>query len=34
MLIVAAIGVLLVAIYKGSVYKTFRGKVKLNEMYY
>lgn len=34
MLIVAAIGVPLVAIYTAFVYKTFRGKVKLDEMSY
>jgi len=34
MLIFAAIGVPLVAVYTGFVYKTFRGKVKLDEMSY
>ncbi|QEC69884.1 cytochrome d ubiquinol oxidase subunit II [Panacibacter ginsenosidivorans] len=34
MLIVAAIGVPLVGIYTGFVYKTFKGKVKLDEMSY
>jgi len=33
-LIFAAIGVPLVAVYTGFVYKTFRGKVKLDEMSY
>jgi cytochrome bd ubiquinol oxidase subunit II len=34
MLIVAAIGVPLVGIYTAFVYKTFKGKVKLDEMSY